>query len=267
MRLLTLLLLLACLAAPARADQPLTLIPLQHMPAEELLPTLRQVLGEDGSVTAYNNQLILRASPGKVAEIQQLLKQLDVPLRTLLISVRTDSDMGSEQRGASVHGTIGSGRVQISNDGDPRTGVRANVIQRSTTALGQGGQQVRAIEGQPALVGTQQNVPRRQQYVDAWGRVVTTVEQEPVNNGFWVTARVQGNQALIEVRQQRGDIRSREDVRHAAIDTRLQAPLGEWVPLGGTSDARQTSQSGSGRVYTSRQEAANTWIRVDVVGN
>lgn len=263
------LLFFGLIAPPAQAAEQMAVIPLQHAPSENILPIVQQMVGADGTATAYGNQLIVRASPAKISEVKLLLEELDVPLRNLLISVRTSSDSSSTRSGAGVSGSIGNDNVRLSTDGRyrDRDGATVTVTRRSTAELGGGTQQIRAIEGEPALIANSQDVPRTTQYVDPWGRVVTQTQNESVTTaGLWVTARLQGNQVLLQISHQRGNVSNPNEVKRAGIDTQLRAPLGEWVPLGGVdSNSARTSQS-SGYWQTSGKESAQTYIKVDVVG-
>lgn len=252
---------------PARAEGQMEVIPLQHASAEQLLPTVRALLGPDDSASAYNNQLILRASPAKLAEIRLLLQELDVPLRNLMISVRTASEASGSRSGAGISGSVGNEHVRIgTDDGMRRDGARVTVTRRSTQERGDGSQQVRALEGEPAFIATRQDVPQTTQYVDAWGRVQTAVQRQSITTaGIWVTARLQGDQVLLQIRQERGDARDAERVKRAAIGTQLRAGLGEWVPIGGSGATGSSARSGAGHWQTGDAESAQTYIRVDLL--
>ena len=64
-----LLALLLLLTATAWATPRTEVIPLQYRTADDLLPTLQAVIGSEGKVNVYGNQLIVNAEPAKLAEI------------------------------------------------------------------------------------------------------------------------------------------------------------------------------------------------------
>ncbi len=258
------------ITSPARAAEQMTVIQLQHAPAENVLPIIQQVVGSEGTATAYGNQLILRASPAKISEVRLLLEELDAPLRNLLISVRTTSDTSSMRSGVGVSGSVGNDNVRVSTDDRyrDRDGATVTVTRRSTSDLSGGTQQIRALEGEPAQIATAQDVPRTTQYVDAWGRVVTQTTQESVTTaGLWVTARLQGDQVLLQLSSQRGDVRDPNQVKRGGLNTQLRARLGEWVPVGGVDSSTARQSSSSGYWQTSGKESAQTYIKVEVMGD
>lgn len=81
---LTLFLLLP---ADAQEDR-IEVINLQHRSAEDIIPLLQPVAGSQGAITGRNQQLIIRATPARIAQIRELLGPLDTAPRNLLVSVR-----------------------------------------------------------------------------------------------------------------------------------------------------------------------------------
>ena len=54
-------------------------LPLNHRTSAELLPTAQAFIGKDGSVSTFENKLIVNAEPAKIDELRTLLQQLDTP--------------------------------------------------------------------------------------------------------------------------------------------------------------------------------------------
>lgn len=78
MNLRPLTLMLACALSLGAVAAPRTeIIPLNYRTAEDVLPVAQQVLGNEGRVTAYGNQLVVNAELAKIRELQQVLEQLD----------------------------------------------------------------------------------------------------------------------------------------------------------------------------------------------
>src|SRR3569623_2739865 len=70
------------------ADWPLTIISLQHRLAAVLLPQIEAFVAAGGVVKAADHQLIIRSRPFNLAELRDLIRQLDRPLRRLVITAR-----------------------------------------------------------------------------------------------------------------------------------------------------------------------------------
>lgn len=92
-----------CLLAQAASE----VIQLNFRMAQDILPVVQSVLGEQGRATAYGNQLIVNASDDKIAELRAVLEQIDTQPRRLLISVDTQGQQYNRERGYQTDATIG----------------------------------------------------------------------------------------------------------------------------------------------------------------
>ncbi|HCL15367.1 MAG TPA: secretin, partial [Pseudomonas sp.] len=70
-------------------------IQLNNRMGEEVLPVAESVLGGQGRVTAYGNQLIVNAPDALIRELRQVVDQLDVAPKRLLVSVDTQDSANS----------------------------------------------------------------------------------------------------------------------------------------------------------------------------
>ena len=80
------LLLLILICFPAVSDE-LTIIELQHRLPEQVIPSLKPLLSDGGTMVGANSQLFIKTTPNNLEEIRQALAVLDRPLHRLLISV------------------------------------------------------------------------------------------------------------------------------------------------------------------------------------
>jgi hypothetical protein len=168
----------------------------------------------------------------ELRQLRQLLQQLDTSPRSLLITLRTS---GQQQRQLSA--IEGSGR--ISNGSTERRGdMDIHVEQRQRSDSRGGDQQVRALEGMAAYIGEGLLQPVATGYGD---RVLV-----PVESGFYATARVIGNQVVVDIdqRDDRIDDGGTDRRRNRASDSRIhtsglrtqvRGELGQWISLGGSS--------------------------------
>jgi len=81
-------LLLICSFSALAATE---VVQLNYRTSDDLLPVAKSFLGKEGTVSAYGNQLIVNAEPGKIGELRDLLGQLDKAPKRLMISVATSS--------------------------------------------------------------------------------------------------------------------------------------------------------------------------------
>lgn len=238
--LLGLLCSLAVHAAP-RTE----ILPLHYRSADELLPLVQTVLGGDGRVSAYGNQLIVNAEPAKLAELQNLLPQLDTRPRRLLITVDSQQDTNTSQRGYRVDGSIDAGNVEVVGGRGERHGQdQLRIVNRNSRGSSGSLQQVQATEGYPAQIQAGESVPVRNVVRDAYGHPREYTGYRDVNRGFEVVASVQGDQVQLSIHSQQDRLASsRGAIDTQRTDTHIGGRLGEWIVLGGISETRQDERT------------------------
>ncbi|WP_263263825.1 secretin N-terminal domain-containing protein [Pseudomonas sp. RIT-PI-S] len=238
--------LLLLIAFTPFAQAATQVLDLHYRSSEELLPMVRSFLGSQGTVSAFGNQLVVNAEPGKLDELGALLERLDTPARRLLISVDTSDSNHSSGAGA------GNGRV-----------IRYGTANRSG-----GVQQVQASEGTPALIQVGQSVPLTTAQTDAYGRLQTQTEYRNVTQGFYVTASVTGETVHLAISTNNDHMsQERPDVVNVqSTDTRVSGPLGQWITVAGISGQSQGERSGGTRYYgTQGHDDMTLKVRVDAL--
>lgn len=246
------------------------LIELGYRSADEVLPVVQSVLGYEGKVSAYGNKLIINAEPAKIAEIRQLLGQLDTAPKRLLISVDTQEAGSDAADGYQVDGSARIGDVEIGagqgRDAQDRNQVR--IIRHSTASRGGGVQQVQATEGYPAQIQIGQSVPLTSHSVGPYGQVWQNTQYQNVSQGFYVTAQVIGQNVQVTLSSNNDKLSQQ---RYGAIDTqqtdtRISGPLGQWLTVGGSSQySRQNSSGVLNQHSTSGANDMNLRIKVEVL--
>lgn len=221
-------------------------IGLNYRSADEVLPVVQSVLGSDGRVSPYGNQLIVNAAPEKIAEIRQLLEQLDTRPHRLLISVASSESSYQNDSGYRADGSISAGDAQVQigrGEVDGRDQLR--IIRRSTDSRGGGTQQVKASEGYPALIQIGQSVPITSTSRGAYGQIYSHTEYRNVTQGFYVTASLAGDVVHISISSNRDRLSQSQpgviDVQ--STDTRVSGRLGEWISIGALSQQNQAERS------------------------
>jgi len=130
-------------AAPlAAAQQALEVISLRYRTADQVLATLRPLVEPGGTLTGQGNQLIVRVSPGNLAEIRQALDAIDRPQRRLQISVRFEDALERSRRDLEASGSVSNRGAQIE--------ARARDSQRNSSERVD--QRVQALDGGRAMI-------------------------------------------------------------------------------------------------------------------
>jgi hypothetical protein len=247
LRTLLTTLLLGCSFSVLAATE---IVPLNYRTSADMLPMAQNFIGQDGEVSAYGNQLIVKAESGKIQELKDLLAQLDTAPKRLLITVDTNENNGRGDEGYSVNGA------------QPN---QTRIISRSTTSRNGGVQQVQTSEGTPALIQVGQSVPITNTQSDSYGGYSSETQYRNVTQGFYVTASVTGETVHLSISTNRDRMsQERPDVVNVqSTDTTVTGRLGEWITLAGVNSQTQADKQGLTRSY-STQGRDDMTLRVKV---
>ncbi|MGP0172577.1 secretin N-terminal domain-containing protein [Pseudomonas sp. NCHU5208] len=259
--------LLLCLCLPLQAATEV--IPLNYRTADEVLGVVQSMLGSEGKVSAYGNQLIVNAPPAKIGEVRVLLQQLDTRPRRLLITVESADSSQQNDRGYGVDGSLSAGNAEVQiGRGEVNGRDQVRIIRRSTDSRGGGTQQVQATEGYPALIQVGQSVPLTSTRTGPYGQVYQDTQYRDVTRGFYVTASLSGELVHVSISSQRDRLSNSRpgtiDVQ--STDTRVSGRLGEWMTLGGVSEQSSSSDSDVLRRYSTQgREDMSLRIKVEAL--
>lgn len=249
---------LAWLALSAAAqDRSLETILVRNRPAEDLVPAVRPLVGEGGSVTAFGNRLIVRASARSLREIKELVAQLDVAPRSLWITVRQSRQAEATDRSLGASGSAGGVVVSSPETVETRQGTRVerrttrtSVIgafaQSSSSEQGQELQQLRALEGRPSFIRTGRAVPVPQAVVipgAAGPAVLAGTAYAEAESGFYVTARIAGDLVTLEITTHGDRIDDGGRIERQQLHSTVSGRLGEWISLGGLDRSLTAAES------------------------
>lgn len=260
MRVLRSLLLACLLPVPALAQQVLEVIALRHATVEQVLPALRPLLEPGGVLTGQSGQLIVRTSPGNLAELKRALEAIDRPARRLLISVRFDDDVSEASAGIAARGRVGSRGSDVELRAQGRTLAGAERVD----------QRLQVIEGARATIFTGESRPLRQrQLIRTPGGVVAqeTIVVQEAATGFDVVPRVSGGSVFLEIapQQQRfSDSPVPGAIESRGVATSARGPLGEWFELGGIASSATRDEGGIGSAGRAQAAASRrVWVKVE----
>jgi hypothetical protein len=232
---------------------------LQHALPEQVLPALNAQLSPGSSITPYRQQLILNVTDNEYHKLVALLQQLDTTPRSLLISVRKQGQQSQQSEQYGVNGRIGDGAVQVqSGDGwQRRSETRVIVNQDNQRGSSDGSQQVRALEGMAAFISAGNVIPVRS---GPYGQRELT----PVESGFYANARIVGDEVIVDIDQHDDRVQQRS-IATQRLQTQVRGRIGEWIPLGGISDQRNSSDSNYTNYRSSNSSAlSDIAIKVDL---
>lgn len=213
-------------------DSQVVTIRIMSRPAASLVDTVRPMLGQDGSVSAFHDRLIVKGTRDQIAAVRSMLSEIDRPARRLIIEVRQAGQLSQSSRsldyGVST-GDVSIGRVPPGSDAqiryqDIRTRGRGDSLQR-----------VQALDGRPALIRAGQSVPvyQTQQYIGRWGVAQDfQVQYRDATSGFYALPRVHGKQVTVEIYQHNDRLAGSDRFNIQQASSTLRGNLGQWMTLG-----------------------------------
>lgn len=256
------------ITAVAAATNELKTITLKHWFADDLLPLVQPLVGPGGTASGMNNLLIIRTTPERMAQIEQVVNELDVVRRNIRIEVSHDSSLQSSHRRISAggRGRVGDTEVVI-GDAGPRRGARVEIGQGESRISRQGSQFLTVMDGGDAFIEVGQSVPYTQQWVmftQRYAQIQQTTEFQDITTGFAVSPRYIGGEVEVEITPRIARLGRDGAIDFEALSTRVRVRPGEWFDLGGTmsgSDevSRAILQSSSGATA----ESSSLMIRVN----
>ncbi len=245
-----LLCLLLPLAAPA-AEPELRVLPLKHRLADEVIPVIRPLLLPGESVSGLDSRLIVRASPRSLAQIEQLLGEIDIARRNLRITVSHGGEQETVHQDTGVSGDVRSGntRIMISGAANDNGGltvrrsgahgsIETHTERRISTARDTHSQSLRVLDGGRAFLRVGQSMPEVQPFLALAGNrlvVAAGIQYRDVTTGFEVEPHLQGEQVRLAVTPRLAFLSSHglQTVNFQELGTVVTVRLGEWVDLGG----------------------------------
>ena len=260
--LATLLVLLLQTVTVVASD--MDVIELHNRPAEEIIPLIQPMLNAGESVTGKGFQLILKADTARQSEIRGLVSKLDKAAAQLLISVFQGSERDMKALGIDTQVSVSDDHVKARGTA---YGTRGRMEDNPVHTL-------RITEGTAGYIETGQSVPYYSgQAYGGVGRgigrgVAADVEFKDVTSGFYVKPRLNGQQVILDVSPHRDSL----DTSHpGAINTRSAATtvsgqLGQWIPLGGTSEQSKRSSKSIGSSHSTQDRGSESiWIKAEQV--
>jgi len=228
-----------CLAWHASAATEFKIITLQHRFAEEILPAIRPLVGDEGTATAMQNNLIIRTSPANMAEIEQIISTLDTARQNLKITVDRNKNSSLSGNSAEVSGRKRIGNVAIET-GDTRRiirdGVAINIENRQSRSNISNTQFIQVIDGEKAFISVGQSIPYTQEWLTLTQRYVTvqrTSQFVTIDTGFAVRPKAIGNQIELEITPRFSQLNQRGTIDFESLTTIIRTKRGEWVDLAG----------------------------------
>jgi len=263
-----LLFALLMMSFSAFAQTEFKIITLQHLFANDLLPIVEPMVGADGAANGMNNQLIVRAVPERMHEIEAIVARLDVARVNRKITVKASNNVQTQQERTEASGAVNVGKVTVASDrrAAPNTG-RVELDRNSSNSTQNSNQFVSVLDGERAFIRVGQSVLFTQEWVTITRRYVQidrTTDWQEIATGFAVRPRTVGNQVELEITPRIAKLNSSGYIDFEDLKTTLRVNLGDWVDIGGTMQTNdEVSRKILGLQNISSQQKSNLVIKVE----
>ena len=239
--------------SPAIAESmKIEIIPMKNRLVSDVIPVIKPLVVEGGTVTGMNNQLIVKTTASNLKQIKSVLAQIDYAPRQLMISVKQDIDGNINIKEGGYSGRYDSGNVKFESpdvgnegtiiqgtDGDGNV-IRYRKLETRSRIEDKNVFRIQTLEGNPAFINSGQSVPvPTQNPVVTGGAVIVPdgVEYRDVTSGFYVLPRLQGNNVTLLVSPHLSRTHPHQgavfDIQN--VETTVTGKLGEWMQIGGVN--------------------------------
>lgn len=250
------------------AETEFKIITLQHQFAENLLPIISPMVGADGTATGMRNQLILRASPERMRDIEAAVQQLDIARVNRRITINSSNQSQSQLNHTEARGRVNIDNITIRNDRHARTNSGNIIVERNrNNAQKNSSQFLNVLDGERAFIQVGQSIPFTQDWVTIARRYVQierTTGWREVATGFAVRPRTIGNQIELEITPRIANLNNQGAIDFEELSTTLRVSLNEWVDIGGTMQNRdEISRKILGLQNSASHQHSSLMIKVD----
>ena len=227
---------------------------------DTLLPAVRQQLDssrDGGTVTTYQDKLVLNTTAANYQAVQQLLTQIDGQPQALTVSVRVGND-------SSAQNSIQQSQVIITNRGIQGSGI---INQSNSQQQGSNSYQIKTLSGSAASISTGTLYSLTQayssnRYANNYNLKPQIIIQQqvllPTTQGIAVTPRllptgqveVQLSQVEEKLVRPNSPYNRSDSVNNAiqgqSLNSTIIVPRGQWVTIGEISQNRQNQSANYG---------------------
>jgi hypothetical protein len=254
------------------AETEFKIITLQHRFASDLLPIIEPMVGADGTATGMNSELILRASPERMREIEATVEKLDAARANRKITVIRNNSIQIQSERIEASGNVRAGKVTVNNDRRDQNSNRPNsgnieFDKNSNNTQQNSSQFLNVLDGERAFIRVGKIVPFTQEWVTITRRFVAIeriTDWRDITTGFAVRPRSAGNQVEIEITPRIAHLNQQGFIDFEELSTVIRTNLGSWVDIGGKMQQNdEVSRKILGYQNATNQKNSNLSIKVD----
>jgi len=222
----------------------LAVIGIKYRRADEVVPMVKNLLSQDGTVTVdrRTNSLIISDEEESIHNVRAFLENYDKPIQQVSVHVRFEEIRSEEGRSVSEDARISGNGWSVSTGGKTDDGVDIRVRGGKKDIKGDAEYFIRVASGSPAYILAGKEIPYTEKWLylcKRYARVTESVMFQHINTGFEVVPVAMGDRVSIDITPRISyEVPGREPgiIRFTRASTRLLPPMDQWVVIGGTSE-------------------------------
>jgi type II secretory pathway component GspD/PulD (secretin) len=223
----------------ANAETEFKIITLQHRFADEILPAIKPLIGDEGTATAMQNNLIIRTHRNNMAEIEQLISSLDTVRQNLKITIRPNTNNDIKQSRTEITGRSRIGNVTVETGGrgiNKQNGLAFDIENYQSKSNVSNEQFIRVGDGEQAFIRVGQSVPYTQEWISLTHRylgIQGSTAFVNIDTGFAVRPRTIGNKVELDITPRFSHFNRNGFIDFTTLTTTVRVNRGEWLDIAG----------------------------------
>ncbi|SMF46962.1 hypothetical protein [Pseudogulbenkiania subflava] len=182
------------------------------------------------SASGLGRQLILDASPARLATLRSLARTLDVRPSNLLIEVEQNGDSRQSSSTLSLGGAARIGNVEL-DLGRRRGDLALDADATQSRGSRHSRQTLRLLDGGSGFIESGSSRPLPWLLVTPQGGIVRGAEYQDAVTGFYVRPRRNGNRVVVELAA-RQEAFGAGGIEQSRLSTTVTGAVGEWMQIG-----------------------------------
>lgn len=262
-------------ASAPTPQQQTAIVTLTNRLPQDILPAITPFLEKGATAKAFENQLIIQASPSNVAAIKEIIQKLDIPSKQLMISVSNGydepTDVSAQMQTITTtreadtnidHIRVNNGQVAFI-----KTSVTIPLITSQFA-----GSDVYHAQGSIGGIGPGGIISGQGSANEIAAAAGQTVDYQDLNSGLLVKPELIGNKVKLDLlsqdQQAYNNYQDTTQPTYSGLktETSLTVPLNKWIYFGGNRTENDPTFQ-TIRTQPKDQNQRALWLKVEVIND
>jgi len=250
------------ISTPVLSQPRIETFQLNHRLAVDVLPDIQAFLPQDATARAFNDFIIIKAEPADLKQIKQLIRQIDLPLQRLRITVVKTYDVLHDKDSQTI-----SAHVDV-RDRDLTGSVAIQRWSTQDTKNNEQYYQAQGLANRPIYIDMGEDIPKEEHYLvlrqEGNLAIQSQTDYLKITSGFKAVARVlPNNQVIVDIHPRFGELTHTGRVETSQIITTLSGPASTWIELGQIDNEKSINKYGTTAYKSHNKRQQHIYLKVD----